>query len=78
VKERSKEMRTIEGLETERYMLACHDCERTWTVTYQVLSFHDDAGDHRLYYRAGMPAMAPWSVPCPYCDGERVTLVPHP
>jgi hypothetical protein len=71
-------MKTIEGLTTERYTLACHNCQRTWEVTYHVASFHNDAGDHRLYYRSGMPATAPWSVPCPYCHGPRVTLVPRP
>ena len=71
-------MKTIEGLTTARYSLACHHCQRGWQVTYQVRSFHDDAGDHRLYYRAGMPATAPWSVPCPHCHAPRVTLVPRP
>jgi hypothetical protein len=52
-------MKTIEGLTTERYTLACHNCQRTWKATYQVLSFHDDAGDHRLYYYTA-PACRQW------------------
>jgi hypothetical protein len=63
---------------TESYLMTCRRCDRTWTATYQVQSFHDDAGDHLLYYRNGMPVTAPGSTPCPYCGGQRVTLLPHP
>jgi hypothetical protein len=71
-------MKTIKELATECYLMACRRCDRTWQVTYQVRSFHDDAGDHRLYYRQGIPVTAPWSARCPYCGGQRVTLLPHP
>lgn len=71
-------MKAKKELATESYLMACRRCERTWRATYQVLSFHDDAGDHRLYYREGIPVMAPESTRCPYCGGQRVTLLPHP
>jgi hypothetical protein len=58
--------------------LYCRRCDRTWQATYQVRTFHDDAGDHQLFYRNGAPAAAPWTAPCPFCGGLRVTIVPGP
>jgi hypothetical protein len=71
-------MMTVEEAATEWYVMACRRCDRTWQISCQVRVLHDDAGDRRLYFRNGVPIPAPWSTICPYCGGQRVTLVPHP
>jgi hypothetical protein len=63
---------------TEHYAMQCRRCTRTWQAIYQIRLFHDDAGDHRLYYQDGIPVTAPGSTPCPYCKEQRVTLMPWP
>lgn len=67
---------TIDTVRTRRYRLTCRRCHRTWTATYQVGTFHDDADDHEVYFRAGMPATAPGSARCPHCGGLRVVVLP--
>ena len=67
---------TTDTVRTRRYRLTCRRCRRTWTAVYQVGTFHDDAGDHEIYFRGGMPATAPGSARCPHCDGLRVVVLP--
>ena len=50
---------TIDNVRTRHYRLTCRRCHRTWTATYQVGTFTDDAGDHEVYFRGGAPATAP-------------------
>ncbi len=69
---------TTEGMLARDYWLGCRRCGRTWRATYQVRTFHDDAGDHQLFYRDGAPVAAPWSASCPYCGGLRVAVLPGP
>lgn len=62
---------------TRSYQLLCQRCDATWTATYGVVTFHDDAGDHELFYRDGLPALAPWcGVRCPECGDRRVKVLP--
>ena len=56
--------------------LTCRRCHRTWTATYQVGTFTDDAGDHEVYFRNGASATAPGSTRCPHCGGLRVVVLP--
>jgi hypothetical protein len=69
---------TPDEMTTEHYAMECRRCNRTWRATYQIRLLHDDAGDHRLYYQQGVLVTAPGSAPCPYCNGQRVTLLPRP
>jgi hypothetical protein len=55
---------------------SCRRCQRTWTATYQVGTFTDDAGDHEVYFREGASATAPGSTRCPHCGGLRVVVLP--
>ncbi|HZC99126.1 MAG TPA: hypothetical protein VFA46_02710 [Actinomycetes bacterium] len=69
------------SLTTERTIrhcrLACRRCQRTWQRTYEVIAYHDAAGDHELFYRNGVAVPPPWARPtCPYCGGLRVALLP--
>ena len=68
---------TIDNVRTRHYRLTCRRCHRTWTATYQVGTFTDDAGDHEVYFRDGSPATRPDSGSCPYCGGLRVTVLPN-
>jgi len=62
---------------TRRYQSLCQRCEATWTATYDVVTFHDDAGDHELFYLHGVPALAPWSgIRCPGCGDPRMKVLP--
>jgi hypothetical protein len=62
---------------TRRYQLLCQNCDATWSATYGVATFHDDAGDHELFYRHGLPALAPWcGIRCPGCGDRRVKVLP--
>jgi hypothetical protein len=63
---------------TRRYWMACLRCDHTWQATYQVGVFHDDAGDHQLFYRDGKPVVAPAAASCPNCGGLRVQILPGP
>jgi hypothetical protein len=67
---------TIDRLVTRTYRFTCRRCHRSWEATYQVGTFHDDAGDHEVYYRGGAPATAPGSARCPFCGGLRVAILP--
>ncbi|HEY4790768.1 MAG TPA: hypothetical protein VIJ05_05470 [Actinomycetes bacterium] len=67
---------TIDSVRTRHYRLTCRRCHRTWTATYQVGTFTDDAGDHEVYFRNGASATAPGSAPCPHCGGLRVVVLP--
>jgi hypothetical protein len=62
---------------TRNYRLACRRCQRTWQTTYEVAAYHDDAGDHEVFYRNGLVVPPPWAQPrCPHCGGLRVALLP--
>lgn len=61
---------------TEHYAMKCRRCTRAWQAIYQARLFHDDAGDHRFYYQHGLPVTAAGSATCPYCNGQRVILLP--
>ena len=67
---------TIDSVRTRHYRLTCRRCQRTWTATYQVGTFTDDAGDHEVYFRDGASATAPGSTRCPHCGGLRVVVLP--
>jgi hypothetical protein len=55
----------------------CRRCGGTWDAAYDVVTFHDVEGDQDLFYRHGLPAMAPWSgVSCPTCGDQRVAVLP--
>src|SRR6266545_955345 len=43
------------------YRMFCRRCGGTWDAAYDVVTFHDVEGDQDLFYRHGLPAMAPWS-----------------
>jgi ribosomal protein L37E len=59
------------------YLLTCRRCGRTWTATYEVVTYHDLDGDHELHYLHGLPAMPPWSnIVCAACGGQRVKVLP--
>src|SRR4029450_844007 len=62
---------TIDSVRTRHYRLTCRRCQRTWTATYLVGTFTDDAGDHEVYFRDGASATAPGSTRCPHCGGLR-------
>lgn len=63
---------------TRHYWMACIRCHHTWRAIYQVGVFHDDAGDHPLFYRDGNPVVAPAAARCPICGGLRVRILPGP
>jgi len=48
---------TIDSVRTRSYRLSCRRCHRTWTATYQVGTFTDDAGDTsaRMFKTPGNP-----------------------
>ena len=57
--------------------LTCRRCQRTWQTTYEVVAYHDEAGDHEMFYRNGVVVPPPWAQPrCPFCGGLRVALLP--
>jgi hypothetical protein len=68
---------TTDRVRTRQYRLSCRRCHRSWKAAYQVGTFHDDAGDHEVYFRQGAPATAPGSARCPHCGGLRVALLPN-
>jgi hypothetical protein len=61
---------------TRQYRMLCQRCDHTWQGTYVIRTFHDDAGDHELFYRNGAPSIGPAATLCPYCDGLRVRILP--
>jgi hypothetical protein len=69
-------MTTQEPL-TRQYWMRCQRCDHTWETTYEIRTFHDDAGDHELFYRGGAPVIGPAVARCPHCGGLRVRILPH-
>jgi hypothetical protein len=62
---------------TRHYQMLCQRCERAWETDYEIRTFHDDAGDHQLFYRDGAPVADPVATRCPYCGGLRVRVLPR-
>jgi hypothetical protein len=58
------------------YQMHCRRCGATWDAAYELVTFHDGDGDHELFFRHSLPAMAPWSSSCPTCAGQRLTVLP--
>lgn len=61
---------------TRQYRMLCQRCDHTWQGTYVIVTLHDDAGDHELFYRNGAPSIGPAATLCPYCCGLRVRILP--
>jgi hypothetical protein len=68
---------TVQEPVTRRYRMLCQRCDHTWEATYVIRTVHDDAGDHELFYRDGLPAIGPAASSCPGCGGLRVRVLPR-
>ncbi|WP_123788484.1 hypothetical protein [Phytoactinopolyspora halophila] len=58
----------------ETWAFDCRRCGHHWSIDYELqhtAGFGDE--ELRLWFRNGLPAMAPGAgVPCPHCGGLRV------
>jgi hypothetical protein len=62
---------------SRHYHLTCRRCQRTWTATYEVVTYHDLDADQELFFLHGVPVAPPWAgIACPHCGGLRVTILP--
>jgi hypothetical protein len=61
---------------TRKYRMLCQRCNHTWEATYVIVTLHDDAGDHELFYRGTAPTIDPAAGSCPHCGGLRVRILP--
>src|SRR6266545_2948243 len=60
------------------YTITCRRCERSWEVTYEVITLHGLDGDLELLFLKGAPAVPPWpQVTCSAC-GTNTSSVAGP